>query len=618
MNILIPDNWLREFLKTPATPLQIQSSLSLCGPSIERLHKDKEGYIYDVEVTTNRVDCMSIMGMAREAAAILPEFKIKAELVKPLPLKVKNKTPLSLTIKNNPKLCKRILAIRLEGIKIDSSPEWLQKRLTQVGQRPLNNVIDITNYVMWEMGHPVHAFDYDRLVEKTIIVREAAPKEMLVTLDGKKHILEGGEVVFDDGKGTIIDLPGIMGTQNTVVTDNTKNVLLLIESIVPEKIRSTSMNLNIRSQAAVLNEKGINPDEAMDAMLRAIDLYKKVVDAKEGSELLDIYPDKESVFPINMNQSLLETYLGIKIDSQRVVSILSKLGFQTHYKAGMYSITPPAWRFKDVNIPQDIIEEVARIHGYHNLPSQLMEGRLPTEREDKMFKWEEKIKSILSNWGFTETYTYSFVSREEEANPKALKIKNPLSNDWEYLRTSLAPSQINVISQNKGKVSQLNLFEIANVYTPQENMLPKEELHLVISTTNIDFFYLKGILEGLFKAHMGVDLIPNIVTYNDPGCVISEINLEEAVLNAKTNKRYIPISKFSPIIEDFNIDKRPADKYSQLVSQLKSKSELIQDISLIDIYKNKLTLRFTFNSRDRQLSSKDIEPIRKKLEGLSN
>ena len=253
MNILIPHSWLSDFLETNAKPEKIAEFLSLCGPSVEKLEKVGDDWVYDIEVTTNRVDMMSVYGVAREASVILPQFGYQARLKKYNPDEInkfvshkinkfvsdeiKGGGKLDFKISNNPALCKRILAIKLENVELGPSPSWLSSRLSKVGQRPLNNAIDITNYVMWEIGHPIHVFDYDRLKRQKILVREAKKGESLTTLDGIKYNLNGGEVIFDDGAGEIIDLPGIMGTANTVVTPETKNVLLWIESIEPVRIR---------------------------------------------------------------------------------------------------------------------------------------------------------------------------------------------------------------------------------------------------------------------------------------------------------------------------------------------------------------------------------------------
>ena len=219
MNILIPDSWLREYLKTDAAPKDIQKCLSLCGPSVERInHLDKEN-VYDIEVTTNRVDCMSVYGIAREAFAILPQFGFTAS-IKPLrlPELIPGKIA-GFSVRNDPKLCRRILALKIDNIQVAPSPKWLADRLTAVGQRPLNNLVDITNYVMWEMGHPTHVFDFDRLTTGQMIIREARKGENITTLDDKTYTLEGSEVIIDDGTGKIIDLPSVMGTKNSIVVE---------------------------------------------------------------------------------------------------------------------------------------------------------------------------------------------------------------------------------------------------------------------------------------------------------------------------------------------------------------------------------------------------------------
>ncbi len=240
MNILIPDSWLRDYLKTKATPKQIKDCLSLCGPSVERIYTVNGETVYDIEITTNRVDAYSVRGIAREAAVILPQFGIDAKMLSVDSVDLKGREyrkahPLDISIDNTHGFCGRILAMKLGSVRIGQSPKWMQRRLQLVGQRPINNLIDITNYVMWEIGHPVHAFDYDRLTQKKIIVREAKKGEHAVTLDNIHHTFMGGELIFDDGKGEIIDIPGIMGTANTVVTDGTKNVLLFHRKHGPGK-----------------------------------------------------------------------------------------------------------------------------------------------------------------------------------------------------------------------------------------------------------------------------------------------------------------------------------------------------------------------------------------------
>ena len=290
MNIKILDSWLREFIKTKASAKQISDYLSLTSISVERLEKYKNDFVYDIEVTTNRPDLMSVIGIASEASAVLPQFDIAATYVTPHVKKFKQEDNLTNYIKNDSSLVNRICAAILE-VKMGESPPHVKERLETSGIRSLNNIVDVTNYVMREIGHPVHAFDYDRLTTKKLIVRESKKGEKITTLDGKVYILPGGDIVADNGEGEIIDLLGIMGTQNSVVTNDTKRILLFTDNNQPYHIRKTSMFLGIRSEAAVLNEKGIDPRKALDALLAGIELYYKIADAKLVSKIIDIYPN---------------------------------------------------------------------------------------------------------------------------------------------------------------------------------------------------------------------------------------------------------------------------------------------------------------------------------------
>jgi phenylalanyl-tRNA synthetase beta chain len=660
MNILIPHHWLLDHLKTTASPAQIQKYLSLCGPSVERTIKVKGQPVYDIEVTTNRVDMMSVRGIAREAAAILPEFNIPAKL-KPLnipSLSSLSTKPLALRIVNDPKLCHRILAIKLKNTIIKASPKWLQDRLIEVGQRPLNNVIDITNYITWEIGHPIHAFDYDRLKNKTIIIRLAQKGETLTTLDDQTHTMVGGEVVFDDGTGEIIDLPGIMGTKNTVVTNQTKNVLLWIESVVPEKIRFTSMTHAIRSQAAVLNEKSVDPELGLTAILRAVSLYQKITKAQLGSKLVDIYPQKPNLKTTTLTQKLLDTYLGIQLKPQRVIRILKNLGCQVkttqHSRTSpglnldklhpiSYSITPPTWRAQDLTIPAEYVEEIARIYGYHNLPSVVMATPIPDTPPDENFKLEHQIKQWLADWGLQEVYTYSMVSKPlvlQSGNKLKdhLKIKNSLSDDWVYLRRSLIPSHLQVITDNQNK-ELVSIFEMANVYHPKKNDLPHEELQLTITTTQ-KYSYLKGILDALLQKLFitNTSIIPvekadapfidnqTAEIYADKTFIgyiggvgyrqktyCLELLVKPLLKVAHTHPRYIPVIATPPIIEDLTFTLPPKTYLGEVIETISKQSQLIESVDLTKTYQQNYTFQITYRNPKKSLTDKDILPLRKKI-----
>ncbi len=589
MQILIPDSWLREFIETDATPKQIQEALSLCGPSVDRLHKKGNDYVYDIEVTTNRVDMMSVGGIARECVAILPRFGYSAKLkIINYKLKIATLDKVGyLNVKVDKTLCSRFSAVLIKNIKVRESPKIIKDRLELCGLRSLNNVIDISNYLMLEMGQPVHTFDYDKIVGHKMILRESKKGESLVTLDGKKHILSGGDIVIEDGENRLIDLCGIMGGQNSAVDENSKNVLLFVQVYESTHIRKTSMSLAHRTTAAVLFEKGLAVENVLPTLERGIKMFGGTT-----SPVLDILNTKESVKTIKLGK----IDLGVEIKHAEIVKILTSLGFEINGT----EVKIPWWRKLDIDIPEDLLEEVARIYGYHNLPSVLMAGKLPDLSYDKIFFWESKIKSALCHWGFTETYTYSLVDKDT-----GLKLKNPLSSEWTYLRTNLTNSHLKIISENLGRVTELNFFEIANVY------LPQEELHLILSTTNMDFSRLKGIIETLYQ-QLGVKTEINIV--NNNYCLSYEINLAKLLQSATTIKKYTPISKFSPIIEDININL--TENYDKLIAKIKSTSPLIKNIEFIEKYGDKLTLRITYHDSQRQLSSSDLVLIRTKLSSL--
>lgn len=577
MQILIPDSWLREFIETEATPKQIQEALSLCGPSVERLHKKGSDYVYDIEVTTNRVDMMSVTGIAFECAAILPRFGYKTKLkndpyAKKINLNLKSSVD-CLHVKVDPKLCSRFSTVLISNIKVGDSPKIIRERLELCGVRAINNVVDISNYLMFEMGQPIHTFDYDKIVGHKMILRESKKGERVITLDNKEFILPGGDVVIEDGSGKLIDLCGIMGGHNSAVDENTKNVLLFVQTYEPSHIRKTSMTLAQRTDAAVLFEKGLATENVLLTMEKGIEMF-----GGTKYPVLDILNVKETIKTIKLGK----IDLGVEIKQAEIENILKSLGF----KISDLEISVPWWRKLDINIHEDLVEEVARIYGYHNLSSVLMTGKLPEPSYDKTFFWEAKIKSALSHWGFTETYTYSLVDKDT-----GLKLKNTLSSEWEYLRTNLVNSHLKIIAENLGRVSELNFFEIANVY------LPHEELHLILSTTNIDYARLKGTIEALF-IEIGAKTEFKILTESD--CLICEINLEKALKTATTIKKFTPISKFAPVIEDVNIVY--TGNYEELVKKIKSSSKYITNVEFVEKYGDKLTLRITYLSREKQLT----------------
>ncbi len=414
MNIQILDSWLRENLKTKASPKQIAEKLSLSSVSVEKLEKKGEDYLYDIEVTTNRPDLMSVVGLAREAATVLSHNGIAAEFQKlTFPTVTTKLIKEEFTIENDPKLVNRVCAVVIE-VTAKPSPKKIKERLEASNIRSLNNIIDVTNYVMRAIGNPMHAFDYDLLATKKFVIRESRPGEKYTTLDNKEYILPGGDIVADYGTGKIADLLGVMGPKQSAVSDATKRILFFVDNNEPHRIRKTSMSLGLRTEAAILNEKGIDPELSMDALLYGVKLYEEFADGKVISEIIDIYPNKVKRNEIIVNEDKINSVIGIAVPLKTSSSILKSLGFEVEIKDRSLLVKPPSFRTRDVEITEDVIEEIARIYGYENIPNRIPEltNQKPFNFSKNQFFFEDRTKDALKYWGFTESYTYPMVSED--------------------------------------------------------------------------------------------------------------------------------------------------------------------------------------------------------------
>jgi phenylalanyl-tRNA synthetase beta chain len=632
MNIKILDSWLRDYLETKATPQKIGELLSLSSVSVERIESYGEDFVYDIEVTTNRPDLMSVLGIARETAAILPQFGINAKLIQPTLEKPKtnDKDPLKITY--DPKLVNRMLAVSM-NVNIKSSPKEISQRLETSDIRSLNNVIDVTNYVMRTIGHPTHVFDLDRLNTKSLIIREAKKGEQIETLDNKIYSLKGGEIIAANEQGDIVDLLGVMGLANSVVTQETKRILFFINNNDPRHIRKTSMALGIRTEAAVINEKILDPELAMDAMLLGIEMFRRYADATNISAILDIYPNKPKTKTISTPLDKVNKILGVKVDIAKSIDALETLGFKTNITKEEIKVTVPSFRLGDIEIEEDVIEEIARIHGYHNLPSilpPLNENTDPRPGMDQ-FYWEEKIKQAMKYWGFTETYTYSFVSESMFDGPvdQAVEIANPLTNDFIYMRNSLIPSLLQVIANNK-QADEIKIFEIANTYLKQENDLPEENMCFagIIKMEKADFFKAKGIIEQVLN-----DLCIKNVTFKqsekggsgaslfikedylgeievlDTNLIDFELKLKVIIAHANNSKVFKPFAKYPPIVEDLTLIVDEKINTQDIIDTIKKQSHLITETLLKDTYETSRTFHIVYQDFEKNLTKEDITKL---------
>ena len=406
MNIKILDSWLREYVKTKATKEKIGELLSLSSVSVERIEKYGNDFTYDIEVTTNRPDLMSVVGLAREAATVLKQNGIEAQFLPPALPKFQAPKENLIEIKNDPKLVNRLCAVVMD-VEINDSPKEIKDRLEASGTRSLNNLVDITNYVSKTIGHPTHVFDFDRLNSRVLTIREAVKGEVIETLDEKSYSLNGGEIVAVNNKDEVVDLLGIMGLKNSVVNAKTKRILFFINNNQPLRIRKASMSLGIRTEAAVVNEKNLDRELAFDALLYGIELYEKIAKGKIVSDIIDIYPNKLAQKSITVSLDKINKVIGVNIDPDKALKLLSNLGFKASIGQSKIKVEVPSFRIGDIEIEEDVIEEIARIYGYHNLPSLLpAQTQIIPHQFANDFYWENRVKQALKYWGFIETYTY--------------------------------------------------------------------------------------------------------------------------------------------------------------------------------------------------------------------
>lgn len=657
MNIIIPDSWLREFIKTKASVKQIAEHLSACSQSVEKITRLNDDFIYEIEITTNRPDCLSVLGIARELKAILPHFGLKTIIEEgttdSLPKKVKSGLPLKIEIRDK-SLCPRFTAIIFDKIQIRPSPAIVQQRLIKSGIRSLNNVVDISNYLMLELGQPMHTFDYDKIGEAKMILRESVKGEKITTLDGQNRLLPPGTIIIEDGLGRIIDLCGIMGGENSAVDEKTTRVLLFVQTYDPARIRRSCQQMAFRTEAAQRFEKGIEPEGVIPAIKKAVKLFNNNCNARVASNLIDIYPNPTTKRIVKLDTTLADKVIGIHLPQSKIVTILNSLGFTTKaINSSIISCVVPHWRMGDISIPEDLVEEVARIYGYSSLPSFLPEGQIPQKIQSQKLFWENIIKDCLKYWGFTESVSYSMVSQKMATIvhkiTEVLKIANPLTEDLIYLRPSLIPSLLEVIRKNQSEGEKMRIFEMANVYQPQgKTKLPQETLTLTIAISGSQYPQLKGILESLFeelgitqseftadtkpsrffqKGRMAeisigrkvIGFVGEIDYLLQAGfdikdkVTLAEINFAKLVSLACREKKFVPIPKHPSITEDLAFIIPSRIMIGDFIKTIKNQDPLVKSVELFDSYKNTRTFRIVYQHPVKPLSDEIVTKIREKI-----
>jgi phenylalanyl-tRNA synthetase beta chain len=635
--------------------------------------------IFDLDVTPNRPDCLSVLGVAREVAALTSAWGGQKAArpggsVREPPYTYPEEGPLiqeraSVEIAD-PDLCYRYVATLIEGVKVGPSPAWMQERIVAAGMRPINNIVDITNYVMMELGQPLHAFDFDCIGGGKIIVRRARPGEPLTTLDGVQRRLEPEMLVIADATKPVA-LAGVMGGAESEVSDATTSVLLESANFNNISIRRTSSALKMKSEASSRFDKGLSPELAAFAARRATRLIVELAGGRAAHGILDAYPGKAPETRIEVRRSRIQQVLGIDPPTSRVRSVLTSLGFGCRWQPpDTYQVRVPYWR-TDVRIPDDVVEEVGRIIGYDEIPVGLVRGAIPPAPPQALRELREQARDALAAAGMQEVITYSLttleaiqrvVSPETLAASPPLHVANPMSSEYEWLRPTLRASLLRTLAANqRQREGPLALYEVARVYLSQGQDLPREPEQAAgvvsgrrldrwghVAEEELDFFDAKGYLEHLF-ARLGVTpafddgeeyaLVPGrtarimlgeravgVLGQVDPRVAagfdidgdvfLFELVLDEvlAVLSERqAPRRYEPVPRFPPVVQDLAVVVDEAVTAAQVQSLIQA-AALVRRAQLFDVYtgepvpagKKSLAFSVTYQSPDHTLTDEEV------------
>jgi phenylalanyl-tRNA synthetase beta chain len=479
---------------------------------------DLTDIVFEIGLTPNRPDCASMIGVAREIAAIESE-KLNYPEISFDEAGPDCESMTSVTIEN-PDHCPRYAARIIVNIQIAPSPQWLQKRLRAIGLRPINNVVDITNFVMMESGQPLHAFDYDLLDENRIVVRTANKNEKFTTLDKKERTMDDDMLFICDGKKPVA-VAGVMGGLNSEINDHTKRVLLESAYFNPTSVRRTSKRLGLSTDASYRFERGIDPDGVIWAIDRAAQLMKDICGATICKGMIDNYPSPMEMVRVDVDIKQLHRLIGIEPDRKQIKSLLSSIEFTVNdIDDDLIQIHVPSYRV-DIKRPQDIMEEVARLVGYNEIPIVTPKSPIQAEKPSRHLQYRNRIKEYMTGSGFSEAINYSFISAEsadllnlpsDDSCRKDVKLRNPISEDQAVMRTSLVPGMMETVRRNLNKKNiHLKLFETGKVFLNHSNApLPKERESLIMVWTgaaqaqswqqperSCDFYDLKGVIETL-------------------------------------------------------------------------------------------------------------------------
>ena len=618
--------------------------------------------IIDFELTANRPDCRSMIGIAREAAITIgqkikyPEIEVKA-CDEDIDFEVKIESP---------KLCPRYGARIVKDVKIEPSPYWMQRRLIEAGVRPINNIVDITNFVMLEQGQPLHAFDLNELPNGKIVVRNAVEGEKFTTLDEVERTLDKDMLVITDGEKPVA-IAGVMGGLNSGITDNTTAVLFEGAAFNADSIRLTSKKLGLRTESSGRYEKGVCTELSITGVERACQLVEMLGAGRVLRGTVEDYPVKQEAQSLTVNPSRIIKNIGIDLSLDGFVKILKDLEFKCDLKSDdEIVIEVPPFRL-DIEQEADIYEEIARIYGFENIPSEQLEGNATAGVKTPQQKFMDKIKDTATSIGLYEILTYSFVSPksldkiklpEDDKKRDYITLINPLGEDTSVMRTTMMPSMLNVLYTNVSRKVESGLaFECGHTFTPQEG-LPIETNHLCVGMygKDVDFFVLKGALETILDSvgFENYEIIPetNNTTFHPGRCAtimynniyigtfgevhpevidnynlgqrvyLAELDLDLIFENSDRTIIYNPLPKYPSTSRDIALLVKDDVIVKQIEDIIKANGEdLLESYKLFDVYKGSqiadgyksIAYSIIYRSKDKTLTDEDVNKVHQNI-----
>lgn len=620
---------------------------------------------FEYEVTSNRVDCFGVLGIAREAAATFNKPFVPP-VIKEVGNSEKTEDYISVEIQA-PELCSRYVARVVKNIKIAPSPEWMQRRLAASGIRPINNIVDITNYVMEEYAQPMHAYDLDTIAGHKIVVKRAEDGEKFQTLDGQERELDSSVLMICDGEKSV-GLAGIMGGENSKITDDVKTMLFEAACFDGTNIRLSGKKVGMRTDAQAKFEKGLDPNNTMEAMNRACQLIEELGAGEVVGGCVDVYPEKKEPITVSYDVERINALLGIQVSEDEMCDYWDKVKLTPDKEKKCVYV--PTWR-QDILCLADLAEEVARFYGYDKIPTTLPSGEATQGGLSYQTTIQNIARNVVEQFGFSEGMTYSFESPKvfdklllpsDSELRKCIEISNPLGVDYSVMRTSPVNGMLTSLATNYNhRNKDVRLYELANIYLPKAlplTELPEEKMQLTLGMYGKgDFFEMKGCVEAIFEK-LGIDGIRTYQpedsrTYLHPGrradiimdnetigylgevhpevadnynigtkAYIAVLDIEKLAKRASFDVKYKGVAKFPAVTRDISLVMKKSVLAGQVEEIIRENGgRLLETYHLFDIYEGEnvgadeksLAYSIRFRAADRTLEDKDVTAVMNKI-----